>query len=164
MRAPLSYGEVGATAGPLPQGYAHAYDTAVLGAGRDPFDRASEVLMTWGMHRGAGLRVIATAPRAAVGVEVVLGWGVGPLRLPAPCRVVAVLDEPGRRGFTYGTLPGHPETGEEAFAVVLAADGTVTAEITAFSRPATWYARLGSPVSRRVQRVITRRYLAALGG
>jgi uncharacterized protein (UPF0548 family) len=27
------------------------------------------------------------------------------------------VDEPGRRGFAYGTLPGRPETGEEAFVV-----------------------------------------------
>ncbi len=164
MTRPLTYAEVGATDGPLPPGYAHARDTAVLGHGRAVLDRATEVLMTWGMHRAAGLRVAPTAPRAAVGVEVVLGWGAGPLRLAAPCRVVAVADAPDRRGFTYGTLPGHPACGEERFAVLLGADGTVTAEITAFSRPATWYARLGAPVSRQVQRAVTRRYLAALGG
>jgi uncharacterized protein (UPF0548 family) len=36
---------------------------------------------------------------------------LGPIRVP--CRVVYVLDEPERRGFAYGTLPGHPESGEE---------------------------------------------------
>ena len=35
--------------------------------------------------------------------------------LQAPCRVVYVIDEPDIRGFAYGTLPGHPESGEERF-------------------------------------------------
>ena len=37
--------------------------------------------------------------------------------IATPCRVVYVIDEPSRRGFAYGTLPGHPESGEEAFIV-----------------------------------------------
>jgi uncharacterized protein (UPF0548 family) len=37
--------------------------------------------------------------------------------LQAPCRVVYVIDEPDIRGFAYGTPPGHPESGEERFAV-----------------------------------------------
>ena len=40
-----------------------------------------------------------------------------PRRIPA--RVVYVVDEPARRGFAYGTLHGHPESGEEAFLVEL---------------------------------------------
>lgn len=34
--------------------------------------------------------------------------------------------------------------------------------VRAFSRPATWYARLGAPVTAMVQRVVTERYLRAL--
>ena len=40
-----------------------------------------------------------------MGSEVIVH--LGPVR--APCRVVYVVDEPDRRGFAYGTLPGHPE-------------------------------------------------------
>ena len=70
--------------------------------------------MRWGMLRGAGRAGRGDAREvAAVGSEVMVG--LGPLR--APCRVVYVVDEPDRRGFAYGTLPGHPETGEELFAV-----------------------------------------------
>ena len=39
---------------------------------------------------------------------------------------------------------------------------TVFAEVTAFSRHATWWSRLGFPVTALVQRVITDRYLRAL--
>ncbi|WP_277246550.1 DUF1990 family protein [Micrococcus terreus] len=41
-------------------------------------------------------------------------------------------------------------------------DGTVELSITAFSRPATWWSRLGSPVARLAQRRITETYLSAL--
>ena len=63
----------------------------------------------------------------------VLRLGLGPLALSAPVRVVYVIDGPDRRGFAYGTLPGHPESGEEAFLVERRPDGTVWCRITAFS-------------------------------
>ena len=60
---------------------------------------------------------------------------LGPVR--APCRVVYVVDEPDRRGFAYGTLPGHAESGEELFLVRYdPATDEVYAEVTAFSRHA----------------------------
>jgi uncharacterized protein (UPF0548 family) len=156
---PLTYPEVGATAGTLPAGYHHLRVSAVIGHGRHRFDEAADAVMRWGMLRGAGVRVEATTEVATVGSEVLVG--LGPLR--APCRVVYVVEEPDRRGFAYGTLPGHPETGEELFAVRYdPADGTVHAEVTAFSRHGTWWSRLAGPVTSTAQRVISRRYLRAL--
>ncbi len=60
------------------------------------------------------------------------------------------MDEPDRAGFGYGTLPGHPEVGEEAFLVTRAGDG-VWFEVTAFSRPARWYIHAAGPAARAVQ-------------
>jgi uncharacterized protein (UPF0548 family) len=156
---PLTYSEVGATAGSLPAGYHHIQKSAVIGSGRSRFDDAADEGMRWGMLRGAGLRVEATTEVAAVGSEVIVH--LGPVR--APCRVVSVVDEPDRRGFAYGTLPGHAETGEERFVVRYdPATDEVFAEVTAFSRHATWWSRLGSPITSVAQRVITERYLRAL--
>jgi uncharacterized protein (UPF0548 family) len=67
-----------------------------------------------------------------------------------------------RAGFRYGTLPGHPVSGEEAFLVELLDDGTVTASVTAFSRPARWFTRLGAPLSGIAQARAARRYVRAL--
>lgn len=53
-----------------------------------------------------------------------LGIGAGILTPNAPCQVVYVLDEPDRQGFAYGTLPGQPESGEEAFVIERADDDT----------------------------------------
>jgi uncharacterized protein (UPF0548 family) len=156
---PLTYSEEGATAGPLPAGYHHVQKSAVIGHGRSRFEDAADKGMRWGMLRGAGLRVEATTEVAAVGSEVIVH--LGPLR--APCRVVYVVDEPDRRGFAYGTLPGHAETGEELFVVRYdPATDEVYADVLAFSRHATWWSRLGSPVTSVAQRVITDRYLRAL--
>jgi len=156
---PLTYTEVGATAGPLPAGYHHVHESAVIGHGRRRFDEAAAAVMRWGMLRGAGVRVDATTEVAAVGSEVIVR--LGPVR--APCRVVYVLDAPDHRGFAYGTLPGHAEIGEELFAVRYdAGDDAVYAEVTAFSRHGTWWSRLAGPVTALVQRIVSKRYVKAV--
>ncbi|GLY99988.1 DUF1990 domain-containing protein [Actinoplanes sp. NBRC 103695] len=159
----LTYAEVGATrAGPLPAGYGHVVREAGLGNGPDVFERAAAALFDWRMHRRAGLTVVSAHGPAAPGVVVVLGAGWGPLRLTIPCRVVYTVDEPARRGFAYGTLPGHPERGEEAFTVALTENGEVRFRIRAFSRPASLVARAGGPFTRKVQEYVTDRYLRAM--
>ena len=156
---PLTYAEVGATAGPLPHGYQHVQKSAVIGRGRKRFEEAAAAGMRWGMLRGAGIKVEATTDVAQVGSEVIVH--LGPVR--APCRVVYVADEPDRRGFAYGTLPGHAESGEELFLVRYdPVSDEVYAEVTTFSRHATWWSRLASPLTSLIQRVVTDRYLRAL--
>lgn len=160
---PYSYPDVGRTRDDvLPAGYRAVSATRRIGTGRPRFEEAVERLTTWQMHRRAGLVVDGPDEPVRAGVIAVLGLGVGRLRLRAPVRVVYVIDDPDRRGFAYGTLRGHPESGEELFVVRLDPDGTVRAEIRAFSRPGSWLTRLGGPVARRVQDQMTQRYLDAL--
>ncbi len=135
----------GRDGGPLPDGYHHVRKTAVIGHGRPRFEEAAAKVMRWGMLRGAGVRVDATSEVAAVGSEVLVG--IGPVR--APCRVVYVIDEPDRRGFAYGTLPGHPESGEELFAVRFdPATDEVHAEVAAFSQARDVVEQAGLPRHR----------------
>jgi uncharacterized protein (UPF0548 family) len=156
---PLTYVEVGATAAHLPPGYHHVRLSAPIGTGRDRFEQAAGTVMRYGMLRGAGLRVTATTEVAEVGTDV-LGR-LGPFS--APCRVVYVVDELNRRGFAYGSLPGHAVAGEEMFGVRYEpADDSVHAEVVAFSKPATWWSQIGAPAAAVVQRVVTRRYLSAV--
>lgn len=111
---PLTYPEVGATAtGRLPAGYNHLDVSTQIGTGRQRFEQAADAVMHWGMQRNAGLRVRASSETAVVSAVVLVGIAF----LRAPCRVVYVIDEPDVRGFGYGTLPGHPVSGEERFAV-----------------------------------------------
>ena len=156
---PLTYTEVGATAADLPAGYHHVRLSSPIGSGRDRFEQAASAVMRYGMLRGAGLRVTATTEVAEVGTDV-LGR-LGPFS--APCRVVYVVDEANRRGFAYGSLPGHAVAGEEMFGVRYEpADDSVHAEVVAFSKPATWWSQIGAPVASMVQWVITRRYLSVV--
>ena len=113
------------------------------------------------MQRGAGIRM--STKRVVVDDDVTLTiplLGFIPIR--AYTRVLSIVDEPGRRGFVYGTLPGHPERGEEAFLVTIDADGTVRAVVQGFSRPAPGIWILGAPILRLVQSIYTRRYLRVL--
>jgi uncharacterized protein (UPF0548 family) len=113
------------------------------------------------MHRRAGLSVQASHATAQEGAVVALVLGGSRIGLVLPCRVVYVVDEPGRRGFAYGTLPGHPEQGEESFMVSHEPDGSVVLRIAAFSRPANALSRLGGPLARWVQDRMTNRYIDA---
>lgn len=118
------------------------------------------------------------APDASHGDEVVYGaegqtfiapgdtatlvLPIGPVRFRAPCRVIYVIDEPNRKGFAYGTLPGHPEMGEEAFIVDRTEDGSVWLTVRSFSRPSAWQWWAVYPVLRLIQSAITRRYFRSL--
>lgn len=158
----LTYPERGATATDLPAGYHHVRRERVLGRGAAVFDAAADAVLGWEMHRRAGVEVDTCTPGPRPGTRVTLRLGVGPLHLDSHCEVVYVVDESRRRGFAYGTLTGHPERGEELFLVDWRGDDTVVLRIVAFSRPATWWSRLGAPVAGLVQRRITDRYLRAL--
>ena len=161
---PFTYSERGWTAwNTPPAGYQAVQRSGGLGTGADRFDRAAEALMRWQMHRQAGLRLITTDRVAVVGARVLLTIGVGRLAVRAPCQVVYTVHEPTRRGFAYGTLTGHPVSGEEAFIVSLDPDtGRVTFTVRAFSRPATPLARLGGPFTPLAQQLGITRYLSTM--
>jgi len=63
-----------------------------------------------------------------------------------------VADGTVSEGFTYRTLVGHPELGEETFSVAKQLEsGLVSVELRSWSRPGTLLARLASPIVRRLQ-------------
>jgi uncharacterized protein (UPF0548 family) len=158
-----TYPEVGATrSGPLPAGYDHLVREMVVGTGRDAFRRAAAAVLDRGAQRGIGLAVRADGPASAVGTTVVVTAGLPWLGFDIPCRVVWTQTEGDLRGFGYGTLPGHPESGEEAFTVRLGPSGDVMFSTRSFSRPATPLARLGGPISRLAQRAAAEGYAAAI--
>jgi uncharacterized protein (UPF0548 family) len=160
--AELTYHDAGATKNSLPTGYHHQHAARVIGKGAETFSAAAAELFSWQAHVRAGLRVTASTATAEPGSVVLLGIGVGALRIRAPCRVIYTITEPQRKGFAYGTLPGHPESGEEAFTISHRDDGLVVVTITAFSRPATTAARAAGPLGLLIQRHVTRSYLRAL--
>lgn len=158
----VTYARVGATSGSLPDGYGHTRASRVLSSGPADLDTIAEFLLSWRMHERVGFSVAASRDRVEPGAIVELSRRIALIPMTAACRVIAVTDEQARRGFAYGTLPGHPESGEEQF-MLEAVQGTgVVATVTAFSRPATALSRAAGPIGRRIQDVMTRRYLDAL--
>jgi uncharacterized protein (UPF0548 family) len=147
----FTYAEVGATRHePLPPGYRHLRYRTELG--RDDFAAAADAILSFGMHRGTGAEIRASAGRAAPGVRVSVGLGP----LVVPCEVVWTADDADLAGFGYGTLPGHQASGEEAFTVERDPHGRVWFAVTAFSRPARLPMRLGGPVAVLAQHLYAR--------
>jgi uncharacterized protein (UPF0548 family) len=157
--APFTYEQVGATAGVLPPGYAHLERARDLPSSE--FEAGAVRLMRWQVHEVAGLRMAASSSQVEPSGVVEMFLGPRWLRVRAVCRVVYVIDEPDRAGFAYGTLPGHPESGEEAF-ILERVDDVTRFSIRAFSKPTTRLARFGGPVTSLAQRIITARYLEAV--
>lgn len=162
----FTYPAVGATASVPPAGYVVDHTRIKLGEGEAAFRSARAALERWDEFDlgwvEAGPRDTPIRAGAVVAVTArVLGlWWLN------ACRVVYVVDdaEPVRRfGFAYGTLPGHAESGEERFLVEWdRADDSVWYDILAFSRPAHVLARLGYPLTRRVQKRFARGSAAAV--
>lgn len=156
----VDYAPVGITApdGPAaPEGFRALTVRTRLGVGT--YDAAARALFGWEMHRGTPfLDVPAGTPAAAPGVRVLLR--IGPLR--APCQVVWTLTGDDRTGFGYGTLPGHPECGEESFVLRRQPDDSTDFTVHAWSRPAAWYLRAAGPLGRLGQRLAADQYGRAL--
>ena len=158
----LTYSPVGITAGgTAPPGYRHGHWSRRLGNGRPVFERASDALRDWRMQSRSGL-VVAHPGQPAIGAVVAMAAPLPVGYIDVVCRVVSVDDQDDRFGFTYGTLPVHPEQGEESFVIVIAPDGAVTVEITAVSRSRHPLARAFPPIARRLQHIATNRYLDAM--
>ena len=158
----LTYPDVGATADHLPSGYHAVGEARSLGRGNGVFERATEGIRAWAPQRAAGIDLVPPRPELVEGESLLLSFRSFPFHVTAACRVVYVVNESDRYGFGYGTLPLHPEAGEEAFIVERDGEGKVRFTITAFSRPHVLLTRLGAPVARRVQASVTRRYLEGL--
>jgi uncharacterized protein (UPF0548 family) len=157
--SPLTYTEVGASLrDPMPSGYHHVRTSTTLPGGAARWDHACDGIRAWAAHAGAGVRVAPDHAPIEEGTVVAVIVRLGPAVALGACRIVQVVDEPDRYGFAYGTLPGHPEEGEESF--LLTRDGdTIRFEIAAFSRPHDLLTKLGGPVARAVQRRATQQYL-----
>jgi uncharacterized protein (UPF0548 family) len=158
----LTYDPVGISAMTQPPpGYRLNRWSRSLGNGEHAFDLAVDALRHWRVQEGAGLVVHAASPPmvgsvVAMAAPLPIGW------VDVVCRVVDVVDDPDRFGFTYGTLSVQPEQGEESFTVTRATDGSIDFQIAAASRPRHVLARAVPPVARRLQNPATNRYLAAM--
>jgi len=128
-------------------------------AAHGDFAAAAEAIQQWRGHDAAGIRRSPTQAKIVVGETLALAIPVGPISITATCRIVEVIDEPDRYGFTYSTLPHHPADGEESFIVTRHGDGSVDVTVTAVWRSATVANHICPPLTRFLQNRAINQYL-----
>ncbi|MDX6498940.1 MAG: hypothetical protein QOG23_2200 [Blastocatellia bacterium] len=168
---PLSYDPIG-IARQTPKGFNADMASAVIGHGRETFERAKKALAQWRHYEMGWVELLpqdaATTPGTIVAVLVRhLGfWSLN------ACRVVYGIGDRhtgSSFGFAYGTLTNHAEMGEEIFEVSLEPESeAVIYRIQAVSRPHAPMAWIGYPIARyfqeRFRRDSTEALRRALGG
>jgi uncharacterized protein (UPF0548 family) len=147
----FSYPEVGATATSPPHGYNLDRARFLLGQGLEAFSRGKIAIECWEMFHNGWTDLCWPDAPIQCGTNVAMMARCFGLYSINFCRIVYVIDEPRRYGFAYGTLPDHVEAGEERFVVEWLADGTVSYDLFAFSRPRHVLARIANPAVRRLQ-------------
>lgn len=162
MTRPLTYAPVGVTRGEPQPGFRTLRSSGVVGRGADDFQAAAHAVLSWRAQAVPGVRGEPGDAPVRVGTEVRVRLGVGHLALSAPARVVYVVGEPRKQGFAYGTLPGHPISGEEAFVVHLEPDGRVVFTVSASSRPGSALTRFAGPVLPLFQRLMAGLYVRSV--
>ena len=160
-----SYEAVGATSGEAPAGYDQDCLRVCLGRGRADFEVACRAVRHWRMFPDGWTSIHPRQPTITEGTTVAVLARCFRVWWLNPCRIVYTIDERnaagqsestgseivGRFGFAYGTLPEHAERGEERFVVEIDADERVWYELSSFSQPRYWLARLFYPLARRLQ-------------
>lgn len=122
-----------------------------------PFRRAAKAILEYRIFPPQlAERVVKRTPLQigdVVGLCYPLFLGI---RMYIASRVIDVFDGPvangWRSGFTYRTLEGHAEIGEETFSAEKdARSGAVVVSLNAWSRPGHWLTRIGYPYARWCQ-------------
>jgi uncharacterized protein (UPF0548 family) len=152
-----SYNDVGASASLVPPSYTLDHNRVRLGAGTNVWEAAIKAINSWEMFNLGWVQLCWPETPIHAGCDVaVLVRHYGFYSLNG-ARIVYVMNDQGpatkRFGFAYGTLTDHAESGEERFMVEWNhEDDSVCYDVLAFSRPKQLLARLGYPLSRRLQK------------
>jgi uncharacterized protein (UPF0548 family) len=154
---PWSYPFIGATRERPPPdlpGWQVDRHRVLLGHGKAAFAAAGEAIRGWRMFPAEMTRVYGSEspPQPGQVVAVLYRARLVPIWMLFPARVVYVVAERRRFGFAYGTVPEHPERGEERFLIEWnPEDDSVWYELLAVSQPGHWLARAAYPYARYEQ-------------
>jgi uncharacterized protein (UPF0548 family) len=149
------------------QGF-RGYEASVcLGNGATTWHFASTEILRWGVKTRSGFTIkggddVTPGEPVSTGQRYWLTARIGPVRIREPVQVVAVIDQADRTGFAYGTLSGHPVSGEEAFVVDRRPDGSVWLTNRSLTGPPSGLWRAAFPVALLAQRHYRRLYLRSL--
>lgn len=143
-----------------PDGFVEDHNRILLG--RDCYETARRQIREWRMFNLGWVELCWEDAPMKVGVTVGVLVRLGVAWALCPARIVSVIDEPRRYGFSYATLPDHVECGEERFLVEWLPNGEVWYEILAVSRPRHWLVKLGNPLARFLQRRFAQGSMSAM--
>ncbi|WP_203337585.1 DUF1990 family protein [Nocardioides limicola] len=132
-----------------------------IGTGTTHWEFAAAEILRWGVKTRSGFTVEG-GDTVVAGDRCWLVAHIGPLRIHEPVQVVGVIDEADRKGFAYGTLSGHPVSGEELFLVEQRDDGSVWLTLRSVTHPPKGRWRAIYPLALVAQRFYRRRYLRSL--
>ena len=161
---PLSYSPVGLARSGA-QGFRIDESLVTIGNGEAAYRRAVAALRDWTQFKLGWTELLPAAAANTPGTVVaILIRHLGFWSLNG-ARVVYSIGAPdaAEYGYAYGTLSNHAERGEEIFAVRFNQQtGDVTYQLRAASRPRSWLAAAGYPVTRALQARFRRDSAAAM--
>lgn len=169
-RRALTYSVVGGTTPAAeqwqpPAGWRAYEHTVRLGFGTDLWDAASSAVLSWGIKTRSGFAVeppLETGGIARQGERYWLVARIGPFRVREPVEIIATVSTGNRAALSYGTLDGHPVSGEEAFIVHRDDNGNVNLTLRSLTHAGRGLWRGLFPLILIAQRIYRRRYLRAL--
>jgi uncharacterized protein (UPF0548 family) len=165
INLPLSYEQVG-LAKQSPSDFKIDQASGVIGRGQTAFERAKLALHEWRHFELGWVEIFPKNAPIEPGTTVaVLVHHFGFWSLNG-CRVVYELGDRSDDtsfGFAYGTLTNHAEMGEEIFQISISPESEeVSYNIRAASKPRAVLARMGYPITRRLQARFRRESIAAM--
>ena len=156
--APVTYADVGLTLDPARRQREVVRDLPT------PFGATRDALAGWKQYDLGWTRVAEPRPQVVEGERVAVIARTFGLWTINTCRLVRVIEEPGRFAYAIGTLPCHSESGEELFELTEAdgGDGGCRLRIASASGPNHPLVRLGWPAAEWVIRRFLRQAPGAL--
>lgn len=148
-----------ATRAEVAHGFVHdVYEAPFSG----DFAGAVDALLAYRIFAPSHLHAQVCTPdgRVAVGATIVQRVTLGPILIETAVRVIELYRSLDHASFAYATLRGHPERGIASFAVTRT-DAGGSFEVQAWSRGGHWLTTIGRPISRALQRAMTREAVAS---
>lgn len=165
----LSYSVVGGTAPATekwlpPDGWRAHERTVPIGSGTELWNEVSSAVLAWGIKTRSGFAVeppLVAGRSARQGERYWLVARVSAIRVREPVEIVTTISTRDRVALAYGTLNGHPVSGEEAFIVHRDDNGNLSLTLRSLTRAGRGPWRALFPLILIAQRVYRRRYLRA---
>ncbi len=150
-----------------PAGYVIDHNRVRLGSGRSSFDKAVVALRRWEQFNLGWVGVANPGLPLETGAVNAVIASLPLLSVTCACRIVYTINSneasAASFGFAYGTLPGHPESGEERFSIEWKTDDdSVWYDIYALSKPGMLLVSATYPITRMLQQRFARDSMSAM--